>query len=147
MSLRAIEEVIGDRIVASLANQSVDVQGVWSNSAPRGTELKQGDDPVIVFTLDSGEADDTFNDNGFRLTYTVSCHDSRANGSGAADDANDAVNGDGTPDTAPTFGLHRWEPSPTGFNASQMGRVAVGSPHDGDAFVFTTTFQMWVEEI
>lgn len=146
MNSIGLEEAIRARLVASFVTEVVTVQGVWSSAAPAGIELKQGLDPVVVFSLTLAENDDTFGDNGYRADYQVSVYDSISNGTTNAKSAYDAVVGNGTPTTPPTKGLHRWEPTVSGQAVTQMRMTQFGQPHDGEVLHYWANFEVYAEE-
>jgi len=147
MNSIGLEDAIRARIVASLSTASVTVQGVWAVVAPIAVEVKQGLAPVVIFSLTAAETDDTFNDNGFRADYRVSVYDSKSNGTTNVKPAYDAIIGNGTPSTAPTMGLHRWQPTVSGQAVSQMRMTAFGSPHTADTLEYYADFEVYAEEV
>lgn len=147
MNSIGLESAIQARIVESLATAGVTVQSVWSVVAPTGVELKDRLDPVVIFSLTAAETDDTFTENGFRADYRVSVYDSKSNGTTNVKPAYDAIIGNGTPSTAPTMGLHRWQPTVSGQAISQMRMTAFGSPHDADILHYYADFEAYAEEV
>lgn len=146
MNSITLEETIRARLISSMATEGVTVQGVWSTVAPESVEFKQGSDPYIVFTLDVGEADDTFDDNGIRAVYRVNIYDHIKNGTTNAKPAYDAVIGNGTPTSAPTKGLHRWDATVSGLAVTQCVRQNFGYGHGGDALHYWATFEIYASE-
>lgn len=141
-----LESAIRARLVQSAAVEGVAVQGAWSTVAPEGVQFTNGSQPYIVFNLQTGLVDDTFDYNAFDATYRVSIFDHISNGTTNAAALYDAVIGNGTPTTAPTKGLHRWEPTVAGMGLSQMAVVRFGYGHTGDTLMYWADFEVQARE-
>ena len=141
-----LESAIRTRLIQSMTASSVTVQGVWSTVAPPGKEIKQGGDPLIVFELLSGTMDDTFSANGVLCTYRVNIYDHRGNSTTNAKPAYDAVIGNGTPTSAPTVGLHRWEATVSGQSITQAELKRFGYGHSGDILHYWADFEIYAHE-
>lgn len=146
MNSVALEEAIRARLVSSMTSASVTVQGVWSTVAPDDVEFKQGANPYIVFDLQIGEMDDTFNQNGIRAVYRVNIYDHIENNTTNAEPAYEAMVGNGTPSSAPTRGLHRWDATVSGLNVSQCEMQSFGYGHGGDVLHYWATFEIYACE-
>lgn len=146
MNSVALEEAIRARLVSSMTSASVTVQGVWSTVAPDTVEFKQGANPYIVFDLQIGEMDDTFNQNGIRAVYRVNIYDHIENNTTNAEPAYEAMVGNGTPSSAPTRGLHRWDATVSGLNVSQCEMQSFGYGHGGDVLHYWATFEIYACE-
>jgi hypothetical protein len=146
MNSVALENAIRARLVASAAAEGVTTQGVYSTIAPPGKEIKQGANPLIVFELLQGLFDDTFSENGIVCTYRVNIYDHRGNGTTNAKPLYDAVIGNGTPDSAPTKGLHRWQATVSGQNILQARMTRFGYGHAGDMLHYWADFEIYAEE-
>ena len=146
MNTIALESAIRARIVASAALASVTTQGVYSTVAPEGVEVKQGNAPLVVFELLSGLFDDNMVKNGLVCQYRVSIYDHRNNGTTAASTLYDAIIGNGTPDTPPTRGLHRWSATVASTNSSQARLIRVGYGHTGDILHYFLDFEVYAQE-
>jgi hypothetical protein len=150
MNTILLEEAIRARLLASLATQSVDNQGVWSTIAPPGIEIGEGLDPLVVFTLQVGTDDDSQNKQAIQAVYRVDIWDHRKNVDGdgnlPAADVYAAVYGDGTPTNASTYGLQRWRPTVSGATLSQMRRLQFGADHQDDILNWWITFEVIQEE-
>jgi len=146
MNTILLEEAIRARLIASLAMQSVDSQGVWSTVAPPGIEIGEGLDPLIVFTLQVGTDDDSQNKQAVQAVYRVDIWDHRKNGAATAAAAYAAVYGNGSPTNASAYGLQRWRPTVSGATLSQMRRLQFGADHQDDILNWWITFEVIQEE-
>jgi len=146
MNTITLEDAIRDRIVTSAALASVQTQGVFSTIAPEGIEIKQGNDPLVVFELLSGLFDDNMIENGLVCQYRVSIYDHRNNGTASASTLYDAIIGNGTPDTPPTRGMHRWAATVSGINISQARLIRVGYGHTGNILHYYLDFEVYAQE-
>ena len=150
MNTVALEAVIRARILASAPLAGQTVQGCWSTGAPPGIEVATGLDPFVVFNLEVGEDDDSMNKQAVRALYRVDIFDHRSNvgvdGTIAARIVYDAIYGDGNTTTDPTYGLHRWRPTVSGFALSRMRRVNFGAAHQDEILNWWSTFEVLQEE-
>jgi len=148
MNAVALQDAIRTRLVQSFAAESVDVQGVWYTVAPEidgdgdKIEIVKGCDPIVMFSLTNGSPLGVTDDPGvsgfavdaFEGSYTVEVMTHRYPASGLAtlSTAWETVVGDGTASSAPTYGLHRWRPTVSGYSVSTMGLERFGSEVRGD---------------
>lgn len=146
MNSVALEDAIRTRIITAATSASVAIQGCYSTIAPEGIEILEGNNPLIVFELLSGIADDNMIENGIVCQYRVSIYDHRSNGTTNAKPLYDAVIGDGTPDTPPTKGLHRWTATVSGMFVSQARLIRFGYGHTGDILHYYLDFEVYAQE-
>lgn len=146
MNAVLLQNAIRARLVASLAAQSITVQGVWYTVAPEISgdgdkiEIKKGNAPVVIFSLTNGaplgvtdsEGVSGFSVDAFEGEYTVEVQTHRYSDLTALSNAWETVVGNGSPSVASTYGLHRWRPTVSGYSVSQMGLTRFGSEVRGD---------------
>jgi len=142
----ALEGAIRTRIISAATAVAISTQGVYSTIAPEGIEVKSGNDPLVVFELLSGLVDDNMIENGLVCQYRVSIYDHRGNGTTNAKPLYDAIIGNGTPDTPPTRGLHRWTATVSGMNISQARLIRVGYGHTGNILHYYLDFEVYAQE-
>ena len=146
MNSIALEDAIRTRIISAATAVAISTQGVYPTIAPEGIEVKSGNDPLGVFELLSGLVDDNMIENGLVCQYRVNIYDHRNNGTTAASTLYDAIIGNGTPDTPPTRGLHRWAATVSGINISQARLIRVGYGHTGNILHYYLDFEVYAQE-
>ena len=142
-----LESQIILRLEAAVIAATATVQQVASTIASPGIEIGEGRDPLVILQLLDGSVDDSMNKLSFQATYRVDIYEHRSNGTASAASIYDAIIGDGAPpDTASTYGIHRWKPSVVGRALSECRVTRFGYGHDGDILNYWITFEVFQED-